>query len=81
MSVAVYLYEREAVTLAHPREHQEALSTLSKKVTRFLDLNVGNANDSYRYSILFANKISATPWSLLKELLGNSKHEWSVIDD
>ena len=62
-------------------EHQEALSTLSRKVAHFLDLNVGNASNSYRYSILFADKISATPWSLLKELLGNSEHEWSVIDD
>jgi len=62
-------------------EHQEALSTLSRKVTHFLDLNVGNASNSYRYSILFANKISATPWSLLKELLGNAENEWSVIDD
>lgn len=62
-------------------EHQEALSMLSRKVAHFLDLNVGNASNSYRYSILFANKISATPWSLLKELLGNSEHEWSVIDD
>lgn len=62
-------------------EQQEALSTLSRKVTHFLDLNVGNASNSYRYSIFLANKISATPWSLLKELLGNSEHEWSVIDD